>query len=361
MWFMRQKVVVQNQHDELEETYRKVAYNGELCDKFFKIRRPYVARAWSNSATERLLTCQQKSGKVNIKKLIQDLSTRWNSTLFMLERIVELSEAVKITVALCKRPTELPSQSNDEWEICSELCSNLKPFEQVSRQLSAEEYQTGSLIILTRVLLAVCDEVVKMQLHEVSMKVVDALEEGLTNRFSNLEQSKSIVLATLLDPRFKLLAFQNHTTADNTNKQFINIVAQKLEKYVPVGIQPSQSVEPNNLATESFSVWGIFDKLVKHAQPQGTVQSCAIVEVQRYVDSSVISRNEDPLAWLRQNQYIYPTIAEVVQERFNVVATSVPCERVFSETGHLINDRRTRLKPSNIEKLIFLNANDTCD
>ncbi|XP_047103747.1 E3 SUMO-protein ligase ZBED1-like, partial [Schistocerca piceifrons] len=326
-------LVVQDALKNVQEVHQKV----KTIVGFFKR---------SSSATERLLTCQQNSGKVNIKKLIQDLPTRWNSTLFMLERIVELSEAVKITVALCNRPTDLPSLSNDEWEICSELCSILKPFEQVSRQLSAEDYPTGSLVIvLTRGLLAVCDEIAKMQLHEVSRKVVLVLKEGLTNRFSNLEQSKSIALATLLDPRFKLLAFQNQAAADNTKKQLINIVAQKLEKCRPVGIQPSQSVEPNNLATESFSVWGIFDKLVKHAQPQGTVQSCAIVEVQRYIDSSVISRNEDPLAWWRQNQYIYPTIAKVVKERFNVVATSVPCERVFSKTGHLINDRRTRLKP----------------
>ncbi|XP_047002335.1 E3 SUMO-protein ligase ZBED1-like [Schistocerca americana] len=342
-------LVVQDALKNVQEVHQKV----KTIVGFFKRR---------SSATERLLTCQQNSGKVNIRKLIQDVPTRRNSTLFMLERIVELSEAVKITVALCNRPTDLPSLSNDEWEICSELCSILKPFEQVSRQLSAEEYPTGSLVIvLTRGLLAVCDEIAKMQLHEVSRKVVLALKEGLTNRFSNLEQSKSIALATLLDPRFKLLAFQNQAPADNTKKQLINIVAQKLAKCRPVGIQPSQSVEPNNLATESFSVWGIFDKLVKHAQPQGTEQSCAIVEVRRYIDSSVISRNEDPLAWWRQNQYIYPTIAKVVKERFNVVATSVPCERVFSKTGHLINDRRTRLKPSNIEKLIFLNANGTCD
>lgn len=41
-----------------------------------------------------------------------------------------------------------------------------------------------------------------------------------------------------------------------------------------------------------------------------------------------------------------------------IVATSVPFERIFSKTGQIINDRRTRLQPNKVKQLIFLNAND---
>lgn len=314
----------------------------------------------SSGATERLLNYQKINGSVNLKKLIQDMPTRWNSTMFMFERFVELSEAVKSTVALCSN--DLQPLTQEEWTVCSELCVILKPFEQVSRQLGAEDYPTGSLvIILTRGLKFVCDEIAKTQLNPVSKTVVEALRKGLGERFQNLEQSMSIALATLLDPRFKLLPFENPTAADSAKKQLINIVAWKNDEGRASTTQPAQATAAPNLTDESLSVWGVFDKLVKHAQPQGTAQSSAIAEVQRYVEDPVISRNEDPLAWWRRNQVIYPTIAKVVQEKFNVVATSVPCERIFSKTGTLINERRTRLKASNVEKLIFLNANGTGD
>ncbi|XP_049796047.1 E3 SUMO-protein ligase ZBED1-like [Schistocerca nitens] len=121
----------------------------------------------------------------------------------------------------------------------------------------------------------------------------------------------------------------------------------------------SHETVSTSTTTDPLSVWGVYGAIVKSTQPRGTPQSAAIVEVQRYMDSPVISRSEDPLAWWRENQYIFPNMSKVVREKFNIVATSVPCERIFSKTGIIINERRTRLKASKVEKLIFLNMDST--
>ena len=36
---------------------------------------------------------------------------------------------------------------------------------------------------------------------------------------------------------------------------------------------------------------------------------------------------------------------------------SVPSERLFSKAGQLVSERRNRLKPSNVDMLLFLNNN----
>lgn len=41
----------------------------------------------------------------------------------------------------------------------------------------------------------------------------------------------------------------------------------------------------------------------------------------------------------------------------NIMATSVPCERIFSKTGLTISDRRTRLLTQKVTQLAYLNVN----
>jgi len=40
-----------------------------------------------------------------------------------------------------------------------------------------------------------------------------------------------------------------------------------------------------------------------------------------------------------------------------LMATSVPCERVFSQSGQLLNERRSRLKAKNVHMVLFLHQN----
>ena len=41
----------------------------------------------------------------------------------------------------------------------------------------------------------------------------------------------------------------------------------------------------------------------------------------------------------------------------HVPATSLPAERIFSLAGYVVRDRRTKLLPDNVNKLIFLHQN----
>ncbi|KAF9408106.1 hypothetical protein HW555_012080 [Spodoptera exigua] len=76
-------------------------------------------------------------------------------------------------------------------------------------------------------------------------------------------------------------------------------------------------------------------------QPEGTAQSRAIVEVQRYHDDKIIPRNECPLKRWREHKLVYTTLYKIAASKLNAMASSVPCERVFSAAGNILNERRT--------------------
>jgi hypothetical protein len=88
----------------------------------------------------------------------------------------------------------------------------------------------------------------------------------------------------------------------------------------------------------------------------GTTTSAAIPEVQRYVDESILGREQDPLLWWN-NHHPYPTLSKLVVQKFNMLTTSVPCERIFSKAGNVVSERRSRLGSQHVEKSLFLNSN----
>lgn len=50
-------------------------------------------------------------------------------------------------------------------------------------------------------------------------------------------------------------------------------------------------------------------------------------------------------------------MADVARDFLCIPATSVPVERLFSNSGYIATDRRSLLKPKNVQMLTFLNMN----
>ena len=51
---------------------------------------------------------------------------------------------------------------------------------------------------------------------------------------------------------------------------------------------------------------------------------------------------------------VYPDMTKVAMKYLNVLATSVPCERLFSKTGQIMNENRNCLSGSSLNKLLFM-------
>ncbi|KAL0902470.1 hypothetical protein ABMA27_000328 [Loxostege sticticalis] len=268
------------------------------------------------------------------KRLLQEVPTRWNSTFYMLKRCLELKESLNSAMA----NLGLEMITAYEWQICKEATLVLEPCEEVTRELCGENYVTGSLLIpLTTGLIKALEQ---LPLNDVLMPCVEEMRQhligGIKNRFAHLSRSRTFTNCMFLDPRFKLY-FEDAGVAEQTKQRILAMVAQQ------------QRTEATTFKD--------FDSRMATVQPRGTAQSRTILEVQRYLDDKIIGRTECPLKWWKEHKAIYSTLYILACKTLNDMASSVPCERLFSAAGNIMTERRTRLYVRKLQQLVFLQQN----
>lgn len=92
------------------------------------------------------LHSMQKQMGLKELKLKQEVITRWNSCILMLERLLEVKEALISTLALTN-PT-LQTFTEEEWTAMEEACQALKIFEEITEEISNQKAVTISKTIL---------------------------------------------------------------------------------------------------------------------------------------------------------------------------------------------------------------------
>ena len=96
------------------------------------------------------------------KKLVQECATHWNSTFYMLERLLRLRWPVSAVLSddrvtkRCDRSLDLTS---GQWALAEELVSVLRPFEVATTFLSYE--QNSSLFSVLPILYGLIDTLQK--------------------------------------------------------------------------------------------------------------------------------------------------------------------------------------------------------
>ena len=92
-------------------------------------------------AHHRLAILQEKH---NLRKhhIIQDVATRWNSSFYMLQRILEQKNALVEYASLY----DIPVMTANQWKLVSTLVTTLKRFEELTRQASSASESTSMVI-----------------------------------------------------------------------------------------------------------------------------------------------------------------------------------------------------------------------
>jgi len=79
--------------------------------------------------------------------------------------------------------------------------------------------------------------------------------------------------------------------------------------------------------------------------------------MQVYLSLPPIPAEEDPLVWWKGHTSELPHLSRVARKLLCIPATSVPSERVFSASGHIVSPQRALLKPDKVNMLTFLHSN----
>ena len=323
-----------------------------LPDLIGRIKKIVTFFKQSNAAADQLRKIQMDEGKTEgtILKLIQDVDTRWNSSYYMIERFLLLSKPVSTVLLNLRGSPQMICA--DDIQVLQEFLDLLKPIEQITREMSAEEHVTCSKIIpIIKCLAAALNK--KTPETVIGMVLQDNLKNECSSRFDNYSEKHPLLLtATLLDPRFKKIHLDNNLAVARA----IRNVSREMQFMTSTQISVNNSAEQSQSLNDDDNLWGYHEQkiqtLVVDRDEPGGVSS----ELRNYLSKNVISRDKDPLVYWKEAKYSFPNIYRVAKKYLHILATSVPSERLFSRAGFICSDRRNRLIPKRLSELVFLSS-----
>lgn len=317
----------------------------------------------------------QEELKIPVKQLVQDTPTRWNSTYYLLKRLDEQKRAVSV---YCTE-NNFNNFTSNQWSLLEATLRILTPFEEITRKLSANRSMISDVIPLIRILERFLNKDSEMFFGIGTLKA--ELIKQMQEKFVNIEKNNYYLIATVLDPRYKISFFNN---AKVSNEELMSLLLNLIKSEVSLKENtpentspspPSENIASTNKNTstenetqnpssdkETFSVWDCFNEFVATGggnTPQKVVDVDSRIkkELNMYLNETVIDKDLDPITWWKNNKMIYPCLSALAAVYLCAPGTSVYSERAFSEAGNIYTDTRSRLLPENAEMILFLHHN----
>lgn len=279
------------------------------------------------------------------KKLILDVKIRWNSTYYMIERFIELWSVIDEVVFV---KYEIPERlTTDELITLKEILELLRPLEFVAQECSAESYITISKMI-PLISCTLTEYKKTVQTTVLSARLKETILAELEMRFNHIEFVNTISLATILDPRFKTIHFQNAQALTNA-MYLLRDTLNKLSSASSSGESDAEQEETK------YDLW-IHHRLLAHKPKEENDDALLKDELSLYLASPLASLKDDPLEKWESMRMLYPTLYKVATKYLSIVATSIPADRLFSKAGLAISQSRNRLTGKRLRKLLFLNS-----
>ena len=171
-------------------------------------------------------------------------------------------------------------------------------------------------------------------------KIKSALYISINHYWENLTKPDAL-LASLLDPRMKDLSF--------VSPERCNEIRDLLrEKYNEIYRQSSQPIQSKSPAKKKKNT--LLTSLKK--QPTRSYD-----EVTEYLQLEEIDLESDPFNWWRKREEKFPNLSFLAKKYLPVYACLTASERLFSDAGNLLTNKRTRISPNLFKQLIFLKRN----
>uniref|UniRef100_A0A3B1JXR9 HAT C-terminal dimerisation domain-containing protein n=1 Tax=Astyanax mexicanus TaxID=7994 RepID=A0A3B1JXR9_ASTMX len=220
----------------------------------------------------------------------------------------------------------------------------LRPFEEVTKEISTEKHASVSKVIPLVTLLQRSKATHESQ----GIKLAAELSSQCQHRFRAIETFYGLAVSTFLDTRFKKPWSVNQTSVSAPEPSTSSATSS-----VSVAAPATTSSSP----AAKGGIWAEFDSQVLASQEHRTPGTDAFIEMRRYSEEKPILRHGDPLLWWKTNEPTFPCLSKLAKKHLTVIATSVPAERIFSKAGQLVSERRSSLKVKNVNMLLFLNKN----
>ncbi|GES87581.1 zinc finger BED domain-containing protein 1-like [Rhizophagus clarus] len=328
---------------------------------------------------ERLIKVQKEIGYEEPLHLIQDISTKWNSSYLAWDRLIFLQYAVlQLSVNLsCSLISEEKTDGirlkkimikDNEWELLDELylTNSLKPSDNSYEVLEDSDDNTINSDIVEEESSQI--EVDYSNISEVLKNVKNKIYLGLKHYWAMPDEFG--IMAALLDPRYKDLNFITDEETKVKIHSSLQIQYDQLKREMQQQTSTPPSPTISTISTTSTSSTPSMRSLHEHQErrqqkvkkvfqtKESSTSSLAIAdEITTYFLLPVARENKNPLDWWKSKQEIFPVLSIIARKYLGIPATSVASERLFSDAGNHITAKRSLLDPALLGKMVFLKRN----
>ncbi|XP_043377993.1 arf-GAP domain and FG repeat-containing protein 1 isoform X7 [Chelonia mydas] len=145
-------------------------------------------------------------------------------------------------------------------------------------------------------------------------------------------------IATALDPRFKNLKWLPKSKSDEVWRMFSDVLKEQYSDAETTDPErPKKKINLLRVTSDS-------EDENEHASVSSALDS--------YQSEPIISMDACPLEWWLKHEGTYDSLAHLARKCLAMLATTVPCECLFSFSGDIVNKTRAALSPAN--------CNQTC-
>ena len=348
------------QSKTMEKAVKSVGCISALRKKMRKL-----ARLGKFSKFKYALEEAQESKNLTKRKVLQEVKTRFTSTLTMFHSVMSFDqeETKECTLKKAKLNTSAINEALEkvgtkkakklklretEIEMIVATAQVLEPICDMLTMLGGEKYVTGGIVLpymkkivfLTRV-------------EETDPKFIGDLKSFINKDF--LQRCRAnlnfdlLKKATFLDARFKTL------------KSLEPVQRELLKNEILMEMETVKFKLPNKEKPQSED-HDVRPKKRKRISLESDDEESASEgglsvkkELDNYLDEPKLKEDSDPLLeFWKQKASNYPRLSILARKYLCVQATSTPSERVFSKMGNVVSKKRNKLTPEHTNETIFL-------
>jgi hypothetical protein len=270
-----------------------------------------------------------------LKMLILDSKTRWNSTVVMLRRFIEVQKEVRLAMVELDLPFEL---TTTDLEKIKSLCDALEPLKIAVEALGRED---ADLLLSEKII-----EFTRKKLEDANTEISLSIKDQFEIR---IEQRRNVTIIHLFkyleSPTF--LTFQTDQFGHKiTRTKIVSQAANLLQRLYTDGARNDMETEvcTEEEDAETLSLADELQQFISKPVPLEAVnvgsQAEKIVKKEMALFEATNNRPEN--------------LQKLFDALKTIPPTSIEAERAFSAVGIFITKLRNKLSPSTIDALIFL-------
>ncbi|CAB4484797.1 unnamed protein product [Rhizophagus irregularis] len=183
--------------------------NDEVSEVVPKLRK-LVVKIHASPQRREKFSRQCEAAHLPDKELVVDVKTRWNSTFDMIERSLELREALD-NIAIADRDLRQWELIDAEWDLLKQIKKLLYIFLRATLHISHGRYPTieNSIPIFNWIMDKIEDFDKKANIDEIVKKAACNAMEKL-KKYYQYTDGIIYTISTILDPRLKLTYYKDH-------------------------------------------------------------------------------------------------------------------------------------------------------